>query len=224
MRRPNHSTEALIIPISGAGNIGHGQWSTAAPHFHWLLRKLRSGPERVVSVPVVPAQFGLRNLEATYDRFADHFNAIADQHPNARVIAIGHSLGGLLAHRLSTEVSISGLITLGSPHAGLRSYLPASIREEYSAFTTATPVTLMRNVAQIAARYDELVSPDSAHAGMLFSQTLTYYKHNFMPITHNGLPLAPEVTRKVGELVTEMLVSDQVPPGESGFGTLPKPA
>jgi pimeloyl-ACP methyl ester carboxylesterase len=224
MIRPNHSTEALIVPIAGAGNIGRERWSTAAPHFHWLMRHLRNKPNRVVAPPIVPGQFGLRRLESTYDRFADRLNDLTDQHPDARVIAIGHSLGGLLAHRFSTEVSISGLITLGAPHAGLRSYLPAAIREEYGAFANATPLTIMNNTAQIATRYDELVSPQSAHAGMSRSQTFLLSRHNLLPLTHNGLPLAPAVTHLVGRLVDEMLVSEQLPPGRSDYGTLQEPA
>jgi hypothetical protein len=213
------AAETLIIPIAGAGNCGKERVSTAAPHFYFMLRKLKQIKEAKVSNPLVPAGFGVfGSLDKTYDQMRAIFEKIEQERPDSRKIVVGHSLGGLLGRRLVVEGLADTVVGIGSPQLGLQQIIPSRIRSAYREFGEAIPDNAEPGqIALIGYRFDELVPLESSLPEL---QNVDRHEH-LSPTTHNFLLLTPGVIKLSERLVRAMAEGTEPSPAVHTVAALP---
>jgi pimeloyl-ACP methyl ester carboxylesterase len=209
MRATAEQITELIVPVAGAGNIGSGARSTAAVHLLPLRSRLESGPHRRVSQPIVPQRLGLfGDLPTLFERFCDEVDLVSDDQPDAELVLVGHSLGGLFARRYAAlrQTKVAGVVSLAAPHGPLNDRVPHYYRDAYADFSAATDEIdrfTQTRVACIASKHDELVPVTSA---TLDSKNAENYVIGWrLPITHNLIPMVPPVTRLTRSLVDAMI-------------------
>jgi pimeloyl-ACP methyl ester carboxylesterase len=196
MRQRNYSTSELVILVAGAGNLGLEdlgfgleKLSTAMLHMWPVWRQLGGKPGRHVAEPIVPGNFGLGNLPWAARKIEDKVLRTIDEHPNARVKIVGHSLGGLIGARVAfrNPEAIDEVVAAGSPFGGVRSWVPQPWRSRYAEF--ANEVLSLQgdqstDVTSVASRFDQFVSVESALAVGPKQQYVTRWN------THNTLVTA----------------------------------
>jgi len=207
MSHVQHHVEQLVIPVAGAANMGQGRLSTAAGHLLPLRRQLESDGDRVVAYPVVPYGLGLlHSLDKTYRHYLEEVDRLTECYPNAELVLVGHSLGGLLARKQASERlgKLRGVITIGSPHAGLNHLVPGIIRHEYGRFAQAIAPTTDAPLTLIGSAHDEVVPLQSALAPLERASRHELSVLGHIPLIHNTLPIAPAVTSLAACTVNEM--------------------
>lgn len=225
MARSISHVEQLVIPVGGAGNCGHGQLSTAAAHLLPLRRRLATNDDRVVSQPIVPCGLGLlHSLDKTYRHYLEEIEQLCDRYPNAELVLVGHSLGGLLARRQAAQQpgNLRGVITLASPHNGLNPAVPAAIRREYRRFASSTGDTSQTPIIQIGSAHDELVPLSSSLAEIVGAERHEKSWMGHLPLTHNTVPLAPGIQQLAANCVNVCFGLQPIPAEQ--LTSLPRPA
>jgi triacylglycerol lipase len=111
----------------GAGPAGrrppvllvHGYGCSRAAWW-WLRRRLVTAGWSVATINLEPIYTGIDDL---VDPLARRVDAVLAETGAARVILVGHSMGGLVARAYLQrygESRVAGLVTLGTPHQGSR--------------------------------------------------------------------------------------------------------
>jgi hypothetical protein len=124
MRQTHPEVNHVIQLAAGIANFGVANVTTAKAHFAPLSIALQRQLHIPVLEPVVPSGLGMFGpTKAMARKFDEAVIHSLDDYPNARVLFIAHSLGGLLSreHFLTSEQTRDryiGLITLGTPHLG----------------------------------------------------------------------------------------------------------
>ncbi len=121
---------ALFVPRSSDGNPGGAEPVVVMVHgflcnravFWWMRRRLRSaGFKKLFCVGVDPLFHHMWRCEDTLRRELEQIGSAA---PGARIVLVGHSMGGVLCRSLMAKqdlsVSVEHLISIGSPHHGTR--------------------------------------------------------------------------------------------------------
>jgi len=233
MTNKHPDVENIILPVAGVANWGSGNHSTAAVHFAPLRAYLQLKQHDVpVLSPLVPEGFGvLKTMKDTYQQFEEDVERATDDYPNARILLVAHSLGGLLSRELVGHDQTSssryiGAITLGSPHKDLpptKYNLFSNRVREMNKFadnvtTLWSRITKGPSLALVSARYDVVVPPRSALPPL--SRASRYYLSDSselpselegvtlvrtLPIDHFGLVLHPQAIGFTSKLASEML-------------------
>jgi hypothetical protein len=229
MGHVQHHVEQLVIPVAGAFNCGHERLSTAAPHLRSLRRRLETDGDRVVTQPIVPSGFGvLRSLDRTYRDYIEEVERRAERYPNAEIVLVGHSLGGLLARKQASEHlgRLRGIVTLASPHDGVKPeslVVPPSIKREYRRFAQSITSTDVPTLFIGSAR-DEIVSINSALPPVDGAETHEISWYGPVPLLHNLVPLAPSVTAPTARSVDRMFGMTAPATMVEQLDSLPRPA
>jgi len=172
----NHpEVENIIMPVAGVGNWGSGSYSTAAIHFASLRESLKEEFDMPVLPPTIPTGLGFfETMKNTYQHFEEDVEKAADVYPNARILFVAHSLGGLLCRELIGREQTSnsryiGAITLGSPHRGMPQNFPLFSRKIAEINSFADNVTTLwprlkkgPSLALVSTSHDIVVPPKSA--------------------------------------------------------------
>ncbi len=112
-RMPEDSAPPLIIMLV------HGLYHNPTGWLHFRHRLLRTGHRHVCA-------YGYSSWKEDFHELAEGLRqailAAAACHPRARVVLVGHSLGGLLSRYCASMEDVrdrlAGVVTLGTPHQG----------------------------------------------------------------------------------------------------------
>jgi pimeloyl-ACP methyl ester carboxylesterase len=222
MKRQHPETEAIIVPVAGICNVGHGKCSTAAAHFlpvRFLLQRKLHVP--VLDPIVLPGLGVLQPTEKTYEHFEQAVHEATDAHPNAQVLLLPHSLGGLVCRELlgrndalgrNKDSRYLGAITLGTPHDELDErrwpWLCKKVVANINAFAKDIPpltdtVDGAPRLALVGAKHDFIVPPASALPPGI-AMASRHLLDNFA-VEHNLLVCHPEAMALTARLASGLL-------------------
>lgn len=192
-RLPRGQASVLVIPGFGAGD-----WATGV-----LRRRLATLGHHVYG-------WGLGvnrgRVEADVARLLPRIDAIGQQRPDAPLVIVGWSLGGVIARQLARQrpEAIADLIALGAPLVGGPKYTFTAwwyarkgmdldmVERKVTAYETAHPLPCP--MLSIFTPHDGMVHPgasfDLHHPGVV---------HREVDASHLGLVAAPEVLQVIAE-------------------------
>lgn len=240
MTQKHPETQYVIQLAAGIANFGIGPITTAKAHFAPLAITLEKQLHAKVLDPVFPCGLGILGpTEGMARKFDETVEKNLDDYPNARVLFIAHSLGGLLSRRHILNAPQAreryvGLITLGTPHLGvdknhLRHFKPivdtinGFAGDVMSGYRTTGETT---RLAMTATTRDIIVPCESALPDIpqadrhLFAHMGTHpeipgniHRHANLLLEHNGLVAHPLAIMQTVHLARTMLesASQEVP-------------
>ncbi len=229
-------TETLVVPVAGILNVEAGEHSTAELHFSRLSRKMEKTLGIAVARPIVPVGLGvLQSSKAIYEHFAKEVDARVQANDQARVLFLGHSLGGLLcreflARNYSRTERYIGAVTLGSPHLQVdeRQWmgLYRGVVRNIDRFINNIPMLDSPeeggpDLHFVAASNDAVVPPSNAlpdFPGATRSLLLGYNQKppydidmdkvttfRMFPVGHNSMLVQPQATNAITSIVANAL-------------------
>jgi pimeloyl-ACP methyl ester carboxylesterase len=201
----------VIQLAAGIANWGSGNHSTASVHFALLRASLSRQLHMPVLNPIVPTGFGLFGATKKMSaQFSEEVNQGLDQYPNARILFVAHSFGGLLSREFPLRSDEArdrymGTLTLGTPHLGIEegkwkgfertvknmNAFAADIRSAHAEDHEAT------GLAMVATTLDIMVPAQSA-----LPHINGKARHLF---EHNGLVAHPHAILLTTQLARQMI-------------------
>ncbi len=232
MRQIHPEVNHVIQLAAGIANFGVGPVSTAKAHFAPLSIALERQLHVPVLEPIVPRGLGMFGpTKAMAKKFDEAVRHSIDDYPNARVLFIAHSLGGLLSreHLLSSgdeRDRYIGLITMGTPHLGAdatrwRAFKP--IVDNINGFAQevmdgSNEAGESKPLAMTATTRDYMVSPESAlppicnadrhlfaHYNVSSESLAGAHRHPNLFVEHLGLVVHPLAIMQTVGLARTML-------------------
>ena len=205
--------DAAVVVVLVHGALADGSCTTG-----WKQALVAAG----VTAPILAPDHGVvvRALEIHAQRTRAYLDRIRARAPGAKLVFVGHSMGGLVIRRLLADdeelrAATVGVVTVASPHAGTQSvrrfglHLGAGhLHVGHAGFTGLPPLEqLVSRSAFIASAVDAIVYPKATSLpGSLADQSPGGCEaFSFDDVGHAGLLVSPAVGLQVATLVGLMI-------------------
>ena len=221
----------VIQPTAGIANYGLGGKSTASIHFALMRHALGKQLHVPVLEPLVPKGFGILGATAAMsEKFGRDLEHNLADYPNAVVLFIAHSFGGLLAREQLAlhheRERFIGAITLGSPLRGVHvdkwkrfdstvrtlNAFATDVGAMHAADQEQSPLTMFATTTDIMVPCESALPaiPDKprhvfAHPGASTSHLGNVERHANLLIDHNGLVAHPHAIGQVALAARSMI-------------------
>jgi pimeloyl-ACP methyl ester carboxylesterase len=233
MTQTHPEVNYVIQLAAGIANFGVGHVTTAKAHFIPLQFILHRQLHVPVIDPVMPCDLGILGpTEGIARKFNENVDRELGRYPNAQVLFIAHSLGGLLVrnHLLQSQETHErtiGLITLGTPHDGVEETrwgrvntvvgningFARDIKEGCAKVEDSTDVVMTATTLDAVVPVSSALSADTpgerhvyAHPGA--GVTADAERHINTGIDHNGLVAHPQAVMHVTHLARQLLAQE----------------